>query len=384
MDIVNRIICTLVLLCICCSLKAQTVKDIEIDGSTPYVDYVSLVEGNKDMDLIIKILFDEPQNSLRVSLVSYRKLFVFQNNVRYSSIVRWHKLRPNKLPYVVETDEFAKYHMNKSIRKSIHPKRKHVFKRWIEYEGLQPQPMDYKMVNDFIEQAFDILPKKNDVSVTLHDILVMNEEIKGVKKKYDLFLQTDLDRKYNIHIKRDPCFGKEEMIQASTAQLENIKAGFAALSKNAKKLSQYNSPNGEKLVNEMKDVLLKQFPKNGETSECPEIAENISNYNSYVDSIQYLVFTPPVDKRKDSSHVHAELDENYILSLAKKIDQNVNRWLLTTDSIEKKDLVKSCNEIVNQAFAHIDISTIRTESQKSAVNTLYAAEDFFRKTCLKQ
>ena len=104
MDIVNKIICSLILLCMCCSLKAQTVKNIEIDGYNPYVDHISLIEGNTDMDLIIKISFNEPQNSLKVSLISYRKLFVFQNDVRYSSVVRWHKLRPNKLPYVVETD----------------------------------------------------------------------------------------------------------------------------------------------------------------------------------------------------------------------------------------------------------------------------------------
>lgn len=382
MDIVNRIICAIVvLLCISCSLKAQTVKNIEIDGDTPYVDYVSLVEGDKDMDLIIKILFDEPQNSLKVSLISYRKLFAFQNDVRYSSIVRWHKLRPGKLPYVVETDEYAKYHMNKSLRKSIHPKRKHVFKRWIEYEGLQPQPTVYKMVNDFIEQRFDILPKRNDVTVSLHDVLVMNEEIKGIKKKYDLFLQTDLDRKYNIHIKRDPCFGKEELIQASNVQLESIKAGFATLSQNAKKLSQHNTPNAGKVIDEMKDILLEQFPKNEETSECPEICENISSYNSYVDSISQLKFVSAVDLSKKKAY--SELNDNYILTLAKKIDQNVNQWLLSSDDIEKKDLVASCNEIINQALSHIETTSIINERQKSAVNIFYAAKEFFQKTCIK-
>ena len=184
---------------------AQTTKQIEVDGNEPYVDQ----EGSTDMDLLVKFMFDEPNNSLTVSLISYRKLFVFQDNTRYSQAVWCFKLRPNKLSYVVESDEQARYKLTKALRKSIKPRRKHIFKRWIEYEGLQPQPTNYKMVNDYIEQKFDILYKEAPVSITLRDILVMNEQITSKKKKYDLFYQTDLNRKYEITIKRDPCFPRK-------------------------------------------------------------------------------------------------------------------------------------------------------------------------------
>lgn len=43
------------------------------------------------------------------------------------------------------------------------------------------------MVNDYIEQKFDILHKVADVSITLRDILVMNEQISQGKMKYNLF-----------------------------------------------------------------------------------------------------------------------------------------------------------------------------------------------------
>ena len=65
----------------------------------------------------------------------------------------------------------------KALRKSIKPERKHIFSRWIEYEGLQPQPTDYKMVNDYIEQSFDILRQETNVSIMLRDILVMSEPV---------------------------------------------------------------------------------------------------------------------------------------------------------------------------------------------------------------
>ena len=102
------------------------------------------------MDLIVKFIFDETENTLTASLISYKRLFVFQSDTRYSQAVRFCKLRPDRLSYVVESDENARYKMVKSLRKSLSkPKRKHLFKRWITTEGLQPQPVEYKMVNDY-------------------------------------------------------------------------------------------------------------------------------------------------------------------------------------------------------------------------------------------
>ena len=182
MKFLKTIIYGLITLCFGSSLRAQTVKQIEVAENAPYVDHISLKPGATDMDLLVKINFDEPNNRLIVSLISYRKLFVFQENVRYSHVVRFNKLRPNKLPYVAESDEKAKYKITRSLRKSIKPKRKHIFKSWIKYEGLQPQPTEYKIVNDYIEQTFDILHKAADVSITLRDILVMNEQINHLRK----------------------------------------------------------------------------------------------------------------------------------------------------------------------------------------------------------
>ena len=188
MKFLYNVIYVLILFCFSCNLKAQTVKQIEVAGNAPYVDHISLIPGTTDMDLLVKISFNESSNKLTVNLISYRKLFVFQDNVRYSHAVRFRKLRPNRLPYVVESDEKARYKMMKPLRKSIKPKRKHIFKQWIEYEGLQPQPTEYKMVNDYIEQTFDILHEVADVSITLRDILVMSEQT-GLEPQIQHFYQ---------------------------------------------------------------------------------------------------------------------------------------------------------------------------------------------------
>ena len=80
---------------------------------------------------------------------------------------------------------------------------------------------------EYIEQRFDVLYKDAPVTVTLRDLLLMDEQVTPTKKKYALFFQTDLNRKYEIAILRDPCFGKEEAIQAAMTRVENIKNSYS-------------------------------------------------------------------------------------------------------------------------------------------------------------
>lgn len=363
---------------------AQTTKQIEIDRNEPYVDHLSLSEGSTDMDLLVKFTFDEPNNSLTVNLISYKKLFVFQDNIRYSHAVWCFKLRPNKLSYVVESDEQARYKLTKSLRKSIKPRRKHIFKRWIEYEGIQPQPIDYKMVNDYIEQKFDILYKEAPISITLRDILVMNEKITPKKKKYDLFFQTDLNRKYEITIKRDPCFGKEEALQASITRVENIQTSFFTFNQKFKNSRSLNTPEGDKLFCEMKSLLQEQFPKAKEISPCPEIQTNIDLYNSYVDSIQLSKspFQIKIHEQKKSQDL--DLSADYILMIAREIDYNTNKWLFTSDPIEKRDLKESCEKIINTIDSHINHKTRVNAKQKTAITVFNKAKDYYHRICAKE
>ena len=363
---------------------AQTTKQIEIDGSEPYVDHLSLTKGSTDMDLLVKFIFDEPNNSLTVNLISYRKLFVFQDNTRYSHAVWCFKLRPNKLSYVVESDEQAQYKLVKSLRKSIKPRRKHIFKRWIEYEGLQPQPTDYKMVNDYIEQEFDILHKEAPISITLRDILVMDEEITPKKKKYNLFFQIDLNRKYEITIKRDPCFGKEEALQTSITRVENIRTSFFTFVQKFKNTNNLSTPEGDKLFHEMKSLLQEQFPKMEKVSPCPKIQTNIDLYNSYVDSIQLSQSPFQIKIQEQKKPKDLNLSADYILMIARKIDSNTNKWLLTSDPIEKRDLKESCEKIIRTIESHINLADRINAKQKTAIAVFNKAKDYYLRTCAKE
>lgn len=380
MNLKYRNIYIFILCCIgfCANLKAQTIKQIVVQEGAPFVDHVALVEGSKDMDLLIKFTFDEPQNSLTVSLISYKKLFVFQDNVRYKKSRRFRKLIPEKLPYVVQSEELAIYKYAKSLRKSIKPKRKHVFKRWIETEGLQPQPVEYKMVNEYIEQKFDILSKKSRVVVKLRDVLVMNERLKSKKKIYDLFFQTDLNRDYEITVKRNPCFGKEEFLGAAQQRRENVEKSYQSIQQKFGPSAGPVVKTKVPLFNEMKSLLLAQFPFVDEKSDCLDIQTEIDHYNAYVDSIAQMEYSYEKERMKP---VALDLEADYILQMARKIDNIVNKWQLSSDQMEKDDLSMECSSIIEMVSSHIEKAASMDKKQAAAVRVFQKAKAYYQNNC---
>lgn len=378
MNSLNKILYLLSALCIVWTVEAQTVKKIRVSQNESYTDHISLNSQNKDMDLIVKIVFNEQENVLVVSLISYRNLFVFQDNVRYSQVVKRRKLRPDRLPYVVESEEKAKYKVVKSLRKQIKgSKKKFVFKDWITYENLLPQPTDYKMVNDYIEQKFDIQGQKDSlVTVSLRDVLIM-EQPKPEKKHYALIYMTDIHQKYEIIIERDPCFGNEEKIETTNKLVENIKTAYSSFYSQYEKVS---SEEGFKVLKEMKELLVEQYPLIQEKSLCPQIQNKIDTYNSYVDSIKQTECTDSSVKGINID-IPLQMSADEILGIARNIDSSVAQWLLTTDNIEKKDLVLYCQGLIEQVSAEIKTATSFTDEQSSAITIFRNAERYFEEIC---
>lgn len=377
--VIYRIIGLLMLVGMFNQLQAQTQRTIRIAQDKSYTDHVSLKKDSKDMDLMVKFIFDEPNNTLTVSLVSYRNLFVFHDDVRYKQVVKCKKLRPERFPYVVETDAEMKYKLVKELRKQIpRSKKKHIFKRWLSYEGLQPQPMDYKMVNDYIEQKFDILDKDTLVMISLHDLMVM-EPIVGKKKRYDFVHYTDLDREYQVHIERNPCLGKEEEIETAKVMVENIRTSYETLK--GQYIAQDN-PNIEtlELLDEMRSMLLEQFPFKEVNSSCPSIRLQLETYNNYVDSIRGLdSFKFDYENRRKTLAVGAE----QILGVARIVDNNVASWVVSTDVVEKNDLVKRSQLLIDEINQYLSKDVIMDEEQASAVYMFKKAEKYFKATCIQ-
>ena len=368
----------------CVAIQAQTVKNITVSQKASYTDHISLQEDSRDMDLMVKFIFDEQANTLTVSLLSYRSLFVFREDTRYSQAMKGRCLIPENLPYVVETVPDGKFRLSRALKKSVpKPRKKYVFKRWIEYAGLQPAPMEYKIVNDYIEQVFDVLNKRSFVTITLRDLFVM--EHKGTSARtlnnYELFFRKDLNTRYQIEIQRDPCTGLEDELLAAQKACASIEKGYSTIKNRyeGKTISKTSLP----VFEELKDILIKQYPPKEVESPCPDVQETWEIYNSYIDSVK-LMKVNVMDDGGKAAAPSVPIDEKVVLSQARIIDKSVSRWLLTSDALERRDLEKRCQDIIKDVTAMINSGSATTEIQKKAVQIFRNAERYFLSTCKKE
>ncbi len=372
-----KLLLTLPVLClIAAPLKAQTVKNISVSAGTSYTDHIALSEDSRDSDIMVKFVFDEDNNTLTVSALSYRTLFVFREASRYKAVVSRKNLIPDRLPYVADADKGSKFPLSKGLVKSIpSPKKKYIFNRWIEYEGLQPAPADYKMVNDYIEQTFQILGARNSVSVTLRDLLLL-EPVK--KTRWQLLQGRDLNTRYQIRIQRNPCLGRDEEIAEAQANVETVKAAYENFNK-IYASGTVPSMDALKTYKETKDVLLTQFSAKQGQSPCPLLQEATDQYNHYVDSIANHFCR--IEAPEEPGEVKT-LDIKMIYAQARQIDKSVARYLVSKDELERYDLVTQCNEIIKDISGILSrYPYVMSAEEENAVRVYRQAEQYFKKTC---
>ena len=372
-----KLLLTLPVLCLMAApMKAQTVKNISVSAGTSYTDHIALSEDSRDSDIMVKFVFDEDNNTLTVSALSYRTLFVFREASRYKAVVSHKNLIPDRLPYVADADKGSKFPLSKGLVKSIpSPKKKYIFNRWIEYEGLQPAPADYKMVNDYIEQTFQILGARNSVSVTLRDLLLL-EPMK--KSRWQLLQGRDLNARYQIRIQRNPCLGRDEEIAEAQANVETVKAAYENFNK-IYASGTVPSMDALKTYKETKDVLLTQFTAKQGQSPCPLLQEATDQYNHYVDSIANHFCR--IEAPEEPGEVKT-LDIKMIYAQARQIDKSVARYLVSNDELERYDLVTQCNEIIKDISGILSrYPYVMSAEEENAVRVYRQAEQYFKKTC---
>ncbi len=362
-------------------LRAQTVRTISVAQGASYTDHISLKEDVKDMDLMVKFVFSEEDNTLTVTLISYRTLFTFWDNVHYKPLIKGRTIRPDQLPYVVAFEPKDKFKVSKLFRATIpQPREDFYFHRWIEYEGLQPAPQEYKMVNDFISQTFDIQNKRSLVTVKLRDVFLMD---KIQKKKYALYeipLGRDLDMEYQVTIRRNPCFGLDEDLTAAKTALESIKTSYVSLFGQFGKGKVVPS-DGHKVFLDLKGALLDQFKPKVSDSPCPDIQQTWGDYNQYIDSIKAVKCI--VQDYEEATTIDSYTPESMkiLVSKAREIDKMVSRWLISNDPIERNDIVARCKSIIDDVNTIYGNQVGRTAEQQQSIAIFRAAEQYFKKTC---
>ena len=351
--------------------QAQTVRTITVAQGKSYTDHISLKPDSKDMDLMVKFVFSEDKNTLTVTLISYRSLFVFWDNVHFYPLIKGRKLRPAQLPYKVDFNPADKYRITKLVKASIpQPHKLFSFKRWIDYDGLQPTPTEYKLENDFIAQTFDIQNKRTQVNVTLHDVFLMDKTEKKKYNRYDIPFGRDLNQQYQITIERNPCFGLDTEVDAAKKALEGVQTSFTSLKK------KYGSGQVG-----MKATVQNQFQKKDVQSPCPDIQGAWEQYNQYVDSIAAMKCEVVVATGIGGPGISPE-DLKMLMIKARQIDQIVSRWLVSTDPIERQDLINEAQNNIKSGNELLGGRSGVTAEQKRAVSLFRAAERYFNRTCL--
>ena len=367
-------------------LQAQTTKSITVSQADSYTDHLALQNDSKDMDLMVKFVFNEEMNTLTVSVISYRTLFVFWDNTRYKDVVKNNKIHPDKLPYVVSSNRSDHFKLSKKFRKSLpYPHRKYIFKKWIEIEGVQPVDHEIKMVNDYIEQTFNIQGKRSNVTVSLHDLMLMDlVKQKGLSRQYEITYGKDLDTKYQVTIQRNPCFGLDEGVSTANNALAAIRKSFAAFQ------SKFGSGKvgdeaEQKAFNELQATLAAQFPKNNDSSPCPDIQQAHDQYNLLVDSIQNMKVSVEASASDALGAIGGEegraLNAKLILANAHQLDNTVARWLVSKDETEREDLVTQGRDLIKDTSTMIGSGHVSTSEEQNAVNLFRKAEQYFNKVC---
>lgn len=361
-------------------LTAQTVKHIAVSQEESYTDHISLEGDVTDKDIMVKFVFDEAANQLTVSLISHRMIFVFREDVRFKPLIKGRKIRPDMLPYVVTYDPSEQYRISKLFKATVpKPRKQYVFHRWIDYEGLQPAPQEYAMVNDYISQTFDILKKRNSVIVRIRDVMLMNDVSKHLnKRRFEIPFGRDLYTEYQVDIRRNPCFGMDEDIASAKAALEGVRKSYRNLNKRFGN-GTVDSQESLTAFENMKEQLAEQYPHKDIQSPCSDLQQIWDTYNTYTDSISRIncKVVSAGATRIAGDGVSARL----LLTKARQIDAAVARYLLSTDPIERRDIIFQTENTIKTVHQSISSQGVYTTEQRQAVQVFREAERYFRNNC---
>ena len=367
-------------------LRAQTTKIITLSSETPYTDQLSLRNDDKDMDITVKLDFNEEKNTLAVSINASKMIFVFWDDTHYKTAVHHRWLRPEKLTYVVSSHPQDRFRFTKEPRKKkFCPHKSYIFKTWIKTEGLQPLETEKKLVNEDLEQVYNIDAKDTEVAIRLRDILLMTEgPQKGMRHDYNLIYGKDLNTKYQITLKRNPCFGQEEEIKIAQNNLDNIRKSYTIFHKKYGR-GVVTSQEELKAFNDLQETLLAKYTKENAPSTCPDIQQARNHYNELIDSIQGITVTLQASASDALEAIGGAegfaINAKSILANARLLDNTISRWLITRDDAERSDLDEQCRNIIKDTNVMIGNNAGHTPEEQNAIMLFRKAVNYYKKTC---
>ena len=126
---------------------------------------------------------------------------------------------------------------------------------------------------------------------------------------------------------------------------------------------------------DLKDVLLKQYPRKDVQSPCPDIQQAYDTYNTYTDSIAAMKCRV-VAVQADGS-VSDGVSASMLLSKARQIDASVSRWLMSKDPVERRDIIRQVENTIKTVNTAVNNQGVRNAEQREALSVFREAEQYY-------
>ena len=78
------------------------------------------------------------------------------------------------------------------------------------------------------------------------------------------------------------------------------------------------------------------------------------------------------------------VNDRMILAKARAIDSSVARWLLSSDPVERRDIIHNVEDVIKTVNEAVKSQGIYTKEQREALSVFREAERYYKNNCLNQ
>lgn len=384
-------------------LTEPTSKSVTVSTDSIYADELKFPVDEQGLDVAVSMDFNEEQNLLTMVLKSARPVIALKQDIVYRNVFhkvalgkRW--LKEDKLPYGVLVKPNTKMYLSGKLYKTYAKKRKnHRFNPLLGKYSASLTPVltnarEENLMQDSVVLRFSVDPKSTKASVTLRNMMVLNDmgKPKGFlffkpkgKNRYAITADKDMNLTYDINIQRNPCFGTGSLQDSLSNNLENVTRDYKLLV-SACPTGTAADQGAVDVFEQHRNLLLSKYPRFTAKNPCPQVQSLMDRNNAMIDSIsgaKCIYIAPKVD---DEGQLLVGVNPQLLLDIAHKLDDDVAHILYSKDPVEIYDLTMTCKEVIRNTNNTIHNRGVINEDQRKALKIYRQSELYFRRVILKE
>ena len=357
-----------------------------VSADSAYEDVVEIPFDPQGARVKVSLSYDEGKDQLRAVMRVDRPFIALASEQPVKRIFSdCRNLRPQKLGYEVMVPPVTKFHLLRRVYRTwAKPRSRHIVNPFIQtdttfavVDTMRVRPL----VPDSVVTVLQLTPRTDKTTITLRNLFILQSHtpksfplpfplslIWKSKPHYDIVCDRDLNRQYEIHIQRDPCFGTESRQQSLSLLADEVRDSWHRLISSAPGLK-VSSKEALQLFEQHKAFLQDKYRPVGRDVKCAAMLGLIDAYNAYVDSIGKVEcqYVPPMEETEAGKAILAiNLPPAVLQTAARQIDQAMAQYLVSKDPIEKHDLIVRIRDIKASTDEKIRQFGIHTPEQRNA------------------